>query len=186
MSVRNVGIVFSPTLNIPAPVFSMFLTDFDAIFGEEPAATPTPPPELSVTEPLTPEDIRSPRRQIFSDIPTPSYNQITFPSQATSYEQVLRESHQEHDTGFIPLQPSYEPPAKPQSNNSLSPPQAGSVTMPGPEYGQAEFGVINRARTPQSAAKSRRRESSMLLMSNSLGNNQRKSSMPHLRGDSGL
>ena len=185
MSVRNVGIVFSPTLNIPAPVFSMFLTDFDAIFGEEPAAAPTPPPEVSVTEPLTPEDIRSPRRQIFSDIPTPSYNQNTFPSQANSYEQVLRESHQEHDTGFIPLQPSYEPPTKPQSNTSLSPPQAGSVTMPGPEYGQVEFGVISRARTPQSAAKSRRRESSMLLMSNGLGNNQRKSSMPHLRGDSG-
>ena len=177
MSVRNVGIVFSPTLNIPAPVFSMFLTEFDAIFGEEPDATPTPPPEVSVTEPLTPEDIRSPRRQIFSDIPTPSYNQDTFPPRGPPYERVLRESHQEHDTGFIPLHPSYEPP----STNSLSPPQAGSVTMPGPEYGQVEFGVVSRARTPQSAAKSRRRESSMLLM----GNDQRKSSMPILRGDSG-
>jgi len=177
MSVRNVGIVFSPTLNIPAPVFSMFLTDFDAIFGEEPEATPTPPPEVSVTEPLTPEDIRSPRRQIFSEIPTPSYNQDTFPSQGPSYEQVLRESHQEYDTGFIPLQPSYEPP----SNHFLNPTQSGSVTMPGPEYGQAEYGVINRARTPQSAAKSRRRESSMLLV----GNGQRKNSMPTLSGDSG-
>ncbi len=173
MSVRNVGIVFAPTLNIPAPVFSMFLTDFDAIFGEEPEATTTPPLEVSVTEPLTPEDIRSPRRQIFSDIPTPSYNQNTFASQGSSYEQVLRDSHQENDTGFIPLQPSYEPP----SNNSRSPPQSGSVTMPGPEYGQFEFGAVSRARTPQSAAKSRRRESSMLVM----GNGQRKSSMPSLR-----
>ena len=186
MGVRNVGIVFSPTLNIPAPVFSMFLTDFDAIFGEEPAAaSTTPPPEVSVSEPLTPEDVRSPRRQIFSDIPTPSYNQNTFPSQATSYDQAFRESHQEHDTGFIPLQPSYEPPAMPPSKNSPSPPQAGSVTKPGPEYGQTEFGVISRARTPQSAAKSRRRESSMLLMSNGLNDGQRKSSMPHLRADSG-
>ena len=176
MSVRNVGIVFSPTLNIPAPVFSIFLTDFDAIFGDEPEATPTPPPEVSVTEPLTPEDIRS-RRQIFSEIPTPSYNQNTLASQGPSYEQVLRDSHQEHDTGFIPLQPSYEPP----SSNSLSPPQSGSVTMPGPEYGQVDFGVVSRARTPQSAAKSRRRESSMLLM----GNGQRKNSMPTLRGDTG-
>ncbi len=177
MSVRNVGIVFSPTLNIPAPVFSMFLTDFDAIFGEEPEAAPTPPPEVSVTKPLTPEDIRSPRRQMFSDIPTPSYNQNTFPSHGPSYEQVLRESHQEHDTGFIPLHPSYESP----TNNLLNPTQPGSITIPGPEYGQAEYGVISRARTPQSAAKSRRRESSMLLM----GNGQRKSSMPTLSGDAG-
>lgn len=33
MNVRNVGIVFSPTLNIPAPVFGMFLQNFEAIFG---------------------------------------------------------------------------------------------------------------------------------------------------------
>lgn len=32
MTVRNVGIVFAPTLNIPAPVFSMFLTDYERIF----------------------------------------------------------------------------------------------------------------------------------------------------------
>ena len=177
MNVRNVGIVFAPTLNIPSGVFSTFLTDFDTIFGEEPEAGSTPPPEVSVTEPLTPEDIRSPRRQMFSDIPTPSYNQNTFASQGPSYDQVLRDSHQEHDTGFIPLHPSYEPP----STDSLHPPHPGSVTMPGPEYGQAEYGVISRARTPQSAAKSRRRESSMLLM----GNDQRKSSMPSLRRDSG-
>lgn len=39
MTVRNVGIVFAPTLNIPAPVFSLFLTDFDSIFGEAPDST---------------------------------------------------------------------------------------------------------------------------------------------------
>ena len=177
MNVRNVGIVFAPTLNIPAGVFSTFLTDFDAIFGEEREVGSTPPPELSVTEPLTPEDIRSPRRQMFSDIPSPSYSQNTFPSKGPTYEQVLRDSHQDHDTGFIPLHPSYEPP----SNTSLQPPHPGSVTMPGSEYGQAEYGATSRGRTPQSAAKSRRRESSMLLM----GNDQRKSSIPSLRRDSG-
>lgn len=36
MNVRNVGIVFSPTLNIPAPVFGMFLQNFEAIFGIKP------------------------------------------------------------------------------------------------------------------------------------------------------
>ncbi|KAH8179733.1 rhoGAP domain-containing protein [Sarocladium implicatum] len=33
MTVRNVGIVFSPTLNIPAPVFALFLQNYEAIFG---------------------------------------------------------------------------------------------------------------------------------------------------------
>lgn len=35
MTVRNVGIVFSPTLNIPAPVFALFLQQYDGIFGQE-------------------------------------------------------------------------------------------------------------------------------------------------------
>ncbi|KKY34120.1 hypothetical protein UCDDA912_g05928 [Diaporthe ampelina] len=33
MTVRNVGIVFSPTLTIPAPVFALFLQNYEAIFG---------------------------------------------------------------------------------------------------------------------------------------------------------
>lgn len=36
MTVRNVGIVFSPTLNIPAPVFAMFLQNYEGIFGIDP------------------------------------------------------------------------------------------------------------------------------------------------------
>ncbi|ROT37222.1 RhoGAP-domain-containing protein [Sodiomyces alkalinus F11] len=36
MTVRNVGIVFSPTLNIPAPVFAMFLQNYEPIFGVPP------------------------------------------------------------------------------------------------------------------------------------------------------
>lgn len=36
MTVRNVGIVFSPTLNIPAPVFALFLQNYEAIFGITP------------------------------------------------------------------------------------------------------------------------------------------------------
>lgn len=35
MTVRNVGIVFSPTLNIPAQVFALFLQEHHNIFGEE-------------------------------------------------------------------------------------------------------------------------------------------------------
>lgn len=184
MSVRNVGIVFSPTLNIPAPVFAMFLTEFDAIFSEEPEDTTATPPEVSVTEPLTPEDIRSPRRQMFSDIPTPSYTQDSFPVMQQfappqqkqpypSYEQTLG-SYPEHDTGLIPLQPSYETSTSFSANPSLTTQSsAGSVTMPGPD------GVTARKPGSDSAAKARRRESSMLLMSGHLGGGgQRKSSMP--------
>ncbi|KAL8855519.1 MAG: hypothetical protein Q9178_007839 [Gyalolechia marmorata] len=158
MSVRNVGIVFSPTLNIPAPVFAMFLTEFDAIFGEERGQAPAAPIEVSTNEPLTPEDIRSPRRQMFSEIPTPSYDQSTFP-QRPSHEQPSRSNQSGTDTGFVPLQPSYEGPV-----------------VPGPESS-----VTNRSLAPEVAVKARRRESSMLLMNA----NHRKSSMPVLSGDSG-
>ncbi|KAL8896849.1 MAG: hypothetical protein Q9192_002873 [Flavoplaca navasiana] len=164
MGVRNVGIVFSPTLNIPAPVFAMFLTDFDAIFGEEHEEVPAAPTEISINEPLTPEDIRSPRRQMFSEIPTPSYNQSTFP-QKQSYEQVSRSDQSADSTGFVPLQPSYQ----------------GQV-VPGPE--RPESNAAGRSLAPDSAViavKARRRESSMLLMNSS----HRKSSMPLLTSDSG-
>jgi RalA-binding protein 1 len=33
MTLRNVGIVFSPTLAVPATLFSLFLTEFDALFA---------------------------------------------------------------------------------------------------------------------------------------------------------
>ncbi len=37
MTTRNIGIVFAPTLNIPAPVFTMFLLNYEGIFGINPA-----------------------------------------------------------------------------------------------------------------------------------------------------
>ncbi|KAL2200089.1 hypothetical protein P885DRAFT_75271 [Corynascus similis CBS 632.67] len=53
MTVRNVGIVFSPTLNIPAPIFALFLQNFEAIFGIDPAEY-----ELPLTEPEYPQERR--------------------------------------------------------------------------------------------------------------------------------
>lgn len=44
MTVRNVGIVFSPTLNIPAPVFALLLQNYPAIFGIEPEEYELPAP----------------------------------------------------------------------------------------------------------------------------------------------
>ncbi|KAI9818190.1 MAG: hypothetical protein M1827_000815 [Pycnora praestabilis] len=171
MTVRNVGIVFSPTLNIPAPVFSMFLTEFDGIFEDTYREDLSKTIEVpAVTAPLTPEDIRSPRRQLFSELPTPSYNQSTFPSHSRPNQQMANVSRTVYDTGFIPLQASYEQPAYGQS---------GSVTMPGPEYGSLNGTLA--ADNPQ-ATKARRRESSMLLM----GGGQRTSSMPKMNEDPGM
>ena len=180
MSVRNVGIVFSPTLNIPAPVFSAFLTDFDAIFGTEPE--PTAAIEVTAPSPMTSEDIRSPRRQLFSDIPTPTYNQDTFSRHGlgVTYDGVLQQAHADPITGFIPLQPSYESSTLGiPANNVLT--RTASVTMPGPEYGafQRTLGVPGVVRD----TKARRRESSMLLMS--VNQAHRKSSLPMLNSGSG-
>lgn len=35
MTARNVGIVFSPTLGIPAAVFALLMSDFDKIFNTQ-------------------------------------------------------------------------------------------------------------------------------------------------------
>ena len=175
MSMRNVGIVFSPTLNIPTPVLSMFLNEFEAIFRDAPENTSIPTLEITSSESLTPEDIRSPRRQMFSDIPTPSYTQNTFSNSArqppqsnnAAYEQTSLDSQMSHDTGFIPLQPAYDAPSL----------QQGSMTVPGPEY------AVARPRNLPSGgpAKARRRESSMLMMAPG----PRKGPLPSTRNESG-
>ncbi|KAF2752782.1 RhoGAP-domain-containing protein, partial [Pseudovirgaria hyperparasitica] len=75
MTIRNVGIVFAPTLNIPAPLISLLLTEYSDIFGHvpQPDEMARQPREITVTAP--PEDsdaIRSPRHQMFSNLPTPA------------------------------------------------------------------------------------------------------------------
>jgi RalA-binding protein 1 len=197
MSIRNMGIVFSPTLNIPAPVFGMFLTDFEAIFGTEPAENApiheqTKTVELSVPNHLTAGDIRSPRHQMFTDLPTPAYNQTTFskgqpPSQfptgqPSAHANPPPTANVAHNTGFIPMQPSYE------TNTYVSDPQVPTqaqkrYSMVPPSAQRAEYGSMNMMLAPSNAAslKAKRRESSMLFM----GMGNRKSSMPKMRDDSG-
>ncbi|RDW57410.1 GTPase-activating protein BEM3 [Aspergillus mulundensis] len=146
MTVRNVGIVFAPTLNIPAPVFSMFLTDYDEIFDDIPEYNANPM-DLAVDHSLTPEDIRSPRRQMFSDIPTPAHNQMTFPRSGDN----PNNHNPHHDTGFISMQPSYEAFAPDRTELYNQPPAAVSRTL-APESDN------NRS------AKAKRRESNILFM----------------------
>jgi RalA-binding protein 1 len=62
MTVRNVGIVFSPTLNIPAPVFALFLQNYEAIFGIEPEEYELPSP-VSETEEQPPHRFEPPPRR---------------------------------------------------------------------------------------------------------------------------
>ncbi|PGH18732.1 hypothetical protein AJ79_00145 [Helicocarpus griseus UAMH5409] len=180
MTVRNVGIVFAPTLNIPAPVFSMFLTDFESIFGQPVKDFSIHPAELIADKSPSPEDIRSPRHQMFSDLPTPSYAQSSFPPSHHRSEmmpegaQRERDPREKYDTGFIPIHPTYEqhvlgsdPSHRHQSHaqgradeyNSMS-----NLLAPG----------MNNMQQPMS--KSKRRESNLLFMN--IGN--RKSGMPNL------
>ncbi|KAI1151044.1 hypothetical protein F4825DRAFT_376410 [Nemania diffusa] len=73
MTVRNVGIVFSPTLNIPAPVFALLLQNYQGIFGIEPEeyelpspvseADSRPPVEAQPRRPSTAGTTESPHRQ---------------------------------------------------------------------------------------------------------------------------
>ncbi|KAJ5626025.1 hypothetical protein N7510_002334 [Penicillium lagena] len=161
MTVRNVGIVFAPTLNIPAPVFSMFLTDYDSIFGDL-SSGPGPSIELTVdeTRTLSADDIRSPRHQMFSEIPTPSYNQTSFRGQSEPNSAVEPPRAQLQDTGFIPMQPTYDQNAYQQQMYNQ---QAG---------GSAGFTSLNGMLVPNNpddtrSARSKRRESSMLFMENS-------------------
>lgn len=177
MTIKNVGIVFSPTLNIPAPLFAMFLTDFDAIFDR-----PTDRESIRSTEiereegTLTPEDIRSPRRQMFTDLPTPMYNQESFAHNARIPTVVKGPRSSQYlvdtvtDVGFAPVQSSYE------TRQYVSIPHELPMTMAAPRYpppappvqqgGSNQYGGANNMMTPENAAtaRARRRESSMLFL----------------------
>lgn len=174
MNVRNIVIVFSPTLNIPAPVFGMFLTDFDAIFGEAPA----PEPQSRTVEIKMPaqssDEIRSPRRQMFSDLPTPAYNQTSFPAGTGQSNASHPSNGVSQDTGFIPLQPSYETRTTFHSDSQGQRSRAPSHPAPAPPAPRGEYGSMNSMLMPSNAAsvKAKRRESSMLFMG--MGNRRKE------------
>ncbi|KAI8867985.1 hypothetical protein GQ42DRAFT_125902, partial [Ramicandelaber brevisporus] len=42
MSLRNIGMVFSPTLGIPAQLLTFFIVDFDALFNINDHGEPAP------------------------------------------------------------------------------------------------------------------------------------------------
>ena len=113
-------------MNIPAPLISLFLTDHDFIFGEPIDEAQSPIKDVAV-DPPSPDSIRSPRRQMFSDLPTPSYNTTSFPQdqypvsapaplfsstsdENTSHSRSNSRANADsglNNTGFVPIQPSY-------------------------------------------------------------------------------
>jgi RalA-binding protein 1 len=169
----TVGIVFAPTLNVPAPLISSFVEDQSAIFGAPVPESESPIARDAPTASAIPTDLRSPRKQMFSDLPTPAYNQTTFQSFGA-----LHNGPGHDDTGMIPMHPTY-----------------GSYQMA--PQGDGGFGSLNDALksptmyntvgngVPSSRdAKSKRRESGMLGFG--LGQSvQKKSSMSKLSEEEG-
>ncbi|KAL6708716.1 Rho GTPase activating protein [Coniothyrium glycines] len=192
MTVRNVGIVFAPTLNIPAPLISFFLTDYMDIFGAALDEASSPINEIRAnTSYLGDDAIRSPRRQMFSDLPTPAYNETTFQQRMDQQAHSLRVNaaptypppqppqqpppqqqaqYSGHNSGFIPIRPSYDAPAYEQP------------------YQAEGYGSLNGSIQTGNAReqRQRRRESGMLLMNMGMGGQRKPSSgmgAPNIRGD---
>ncbi|CAE6514054.1 unnamed protein product [Rhizoctonia solani] len=60
MTMRNVGIVFSPTLGIPAGVFSLMLNEFNRVFSVEAESNAAPVEETGLAAPSAPDATASP------------------------------------------------------------------------------------------------------------------------------
>jgi RalA-binding protein 1 len=151
----------------------MFVEEQAEIFG--PAFDEAESP-ISVTEMIPPSnssDLRSPRKQMFSDIPTPAYNQTTFHSFGGAMHG--------GDTGMIPMQPSY-------GNYQMAPQGDGgygslndALRSPG-LYSTMSSG--NAPQTPREA-KAKRRESALMFLNPASGAPQKKTSMSRLREEEG-
>ncbi|OJJ47429.1 hypothetical protein ASPZODRAFT_141027 [Penicilliopsis zonata CBS 506.65] len=108
MTVRNVGIVFAPTLNIPAPVFSMFLTDFSSIFSE-------PAEPIISTSDLATELPSAQNRDNYSSSP---------PERLTAYNSSGMSPVQENNEQIAPEIENnevYEAPSQLSMNRALTP-----------------------------------------------------------------
>jgi RalA-binding protein 1 len=163
----SVGIVFAPTLNVPGPLISSFVEDQASIFGpamDESDMSDNPYVDHNGTES---GDLRSPRRMMFQDLPTPGYNQPTF--QSLGYPA----QYDPNDTGMIPIRPAY-------AEYQMAP------------QGDGSFGSLNDAlrspgvSPPSRDARPKRRESSMAAAMAMVGAGQhvpKKSSLSRMRDD---
>lgn len=174
MSIRNMGIVFSPTVNIPTPVFNLFLSEYEAIFEKtlengQVQTLPIQQTELQVPSDLSPVDIRSPRHQMFSDIPTPAYHQTSFDVNSKADNKTAHKTTGSEEFGFTPIHPSYEhglfvsKPHEPHIQ-AFTPPSPHEE-QPSQVEGEEQFSSLNRILMPPGSSndKRRKRESMMVL-----------------------
>lgn len=160
MTIRNVGIVFSPTLNIPAQVFSMFLHEYRYIFFRNGEGSPPPPP-LEPPQPLqSPKPLMSPRQHTF-DLPTQSL------SASRMMDPPLTPMMPTHPAairppGSAPQVISYEP--KYDGPQITSPTQISAPRFDLDNNPSGSSGGLTVPGSEGKNSKSRRRESSMMFM----------------------
>lgn len=156
----TVGIVFSPTLNVPGPLISCFVEDLSKIFGPpvDEAESPIKSRHENLLVPSQSAELRSPRKQMFSDLPTPSYNQPTFQSLGVLQANNPNVVPYSNDTGMAPVRPTYlDYQMAPQG-------EGGYGSLNDALRSPTVFGTTaNGTPTPRDA-KSKRRESSMMFM----------------------
>ncbi|PWW72070.1 hypothetical protein C7212DRAFT_302347 [Tuber magnatum] len=181
MTIRNVGIVFSPTLNIPAQVFSMFLHEYNHIFvrpeegnlealrshypkhpHQNPPSTPSPVsprspyPTLTDHRPSVTGSLLNPRNPNAAPL-TPAMRSPLPPSRPAPQDPPITPKPQ-----FASYEPTYEtvitptPTTQPAMGFPVPPPMLGD--------GPGDNGP--------SGAKARRRESSMMFMMGRKGYNR--------------
>ncbi|MCJ1247472.1 hypothetical protein MMC30_004686 [Trapelia coarctata] len=178
MTSRNLSTILVPTLQIPGQLFTALVDSFETLFAHEPDQLASASIQVTAPSPaMNPDDIRSPRHQVFGDVATPSYNQSTFANGGLglTYEEVLQHGRTEPTSGFSSLNDT--------GSTSGGANHGPSVTMPGPEYGafQRTLAVSGNSNSNSSAnareTRARRRESSMLLSGFGGSAAQRKSSI---------
>lgn len=107
MTVRNVGIVFSPTLNIPAPVFALLLQNYEGVFGitaeEYELLSPIPSSDGDARIPEPPQQRRPSSRADATSSPLPR-------------QRLVEQSQQHHRLSPTP------PPAAMSSGGRMAPP----------------------------------------------------------------
>ena len=163
--------MFSPTLNLPGPLISLFVEEQRRIFGPVivPGEYGTAQHMAARQAAPSSTDLRSPRKQMFSDLPTPAYNQTQFQSHDGA--------NQQDDTGFTPLHPTY-------AAYQMAPQGDGGYgSLNDALRSPTVYGTTGTGEPTPRDAKARRRESGMLLVNNMMGPTK-KNSMTRLREDS--
>ncbi|KAI0447330.1 hypothetical protein F4803DRAFT_546227 [Xylaria telfairii] len=186
MTVRNVGIVFSPTLNIPAPVFALLLQNYQGIFGIEPEEyeLPSPISEVDSRQPVEPQPRRpstagtteSPHRQRLVE----QVQQRSTPTPPGFRATGTPPPRQAYDPQYLSQQgPNVQAPARPAYESGFAPPpgydpSAATPAFKQPTYDRPHYGYGSPYEQEYSSSsngmldasfgnKSKRRESSMFM-----------------------